>query len=341
MRRLSFGLSALLALAAVPWAAGNDAPTPTSKLGGQAMFDYSYQVDSEDEAAKGVFGGKVRRVYLTYDYAMKPNYKARVRLETNDGVNLLKDGDSSVVGLLVKDAYMQWDITADWAEAIKPSLVFGIQGTPAFGHLEEGAWKYRSVEKTHLDLRKIVSSRDMGVGAKGKFGDSGIAYRVLIGNDTTKAETNEEKRYYGVVSYAKSGFGAEAYSHMRQRAGDEGEVAAKGLAGYDNGEYAAYVSAFSRMKSDVGGVAGADVTSVGVSAFGRYAVSDEVELIARHDFYDPDTDAEDDATMLVILGAAYRPIPQVAFIPNVRVEIPEDSDVASDVVARVTVHYKF
>ncbi len=321
--------------------AADEPPKPTSKMSGYSLFDYSYVLDSEDEDAKEVFGAKIRRVYLAYDYALKPNYKARVRVETNDGVNLLTAPEKSKVGLLVKDAYMQWDITADWAKAIRPSLVFGIQGTPAFGNLEEKAWKYRSIEKTHLDLRKIASSRDMGIGAKGKLGDSGVAYQLLVGNDTTKAETNKEKRVYGVVSYKKSGVLGEVYAHLRQRPGDESEFAGKVFGGYDGGDYAAHVSAFSRTKSDIGSVAGADQSSIGVSVFGRYAVSDDVEVVARGDFYDGDTDKDNDAKTLLILGAAYRPIAQVAFMPNVLIETPEDSDKASEIAARLTVHYKF
>jgi|SaaInl4_135m_RNA_FD_contig_31_1216454_length_1286_multi_4_in_0_out_0_2 hypothetical protein len=343
MRRLSIGLAALLALSSAGQiaSAAEDAPKPTSKLSGYSLFDYSYVADSADEDAKEVFGATVRRVYLTYDYALKPNYKARFRVETNDGVNFLTAPEKSKVGLLVKDAYMQWDITAEWAEAIKPSLVFGIQGTPAFGHLEEKAWKYRSLEKTHLDLRKIASSRDMGIGAKGKVGDSGIAYQLLVGNDTTNAETNKDKRVYGVVSYKKDGVLGEVYGHLRQRPGDESEFTGKVFGGYDGGDYAAHVSAFSRTKSDIGSVAGDDLSSIGVSAFGRYVVAEDVELVARGDFYDGNTDKENDAKTLLLVALAYRPIPQVAFMPNVRIEMPEDSDTASDIVGRLTVHYKF
>ena len=280
-------------------------------------------------------------MYLTYDYAAKPNYKARVRIETNDGVNFLTAPEKSKVGVLVKDAYMQWAITADWAKSLKPSLIFGIQSTPSWGHVEEAAWKYRSIEKTQLDLRKIASSRDLGIGVKGALSDSGVSYQFLVGNDTTKAETNKEKRFYGSVAYRNSDLVGEVYGHLRQGSGDESEVTGKAVVGYDNGEYAGYVSAFSRMTSDVGDVAGADQTSTGVSAFGRYALLDDVELVFRGDIYDPDSDVEDDAKTLAIVAAAYRPIPQVAFMPNVWIEIPENSDDNSEVLGRLTVHYKF
>lgn len=343
MRCSLFRSVALVAFITAPLVtmAADDAPKPTSKLSGYTLFDYSYVLDSENEDAKEVFGAKIRRVYLTYDYALKPNYKARVRIETNDGVNLLTAPEKSKVGLLVKDAYMQWNITGDWAKSLKPSLVFGIQSTPSWGHVEEAAWKYRSIEKTQMDLRKIVSSRDMGIGVKGALSDTGVTYQFLVGNDTTKAETDKDKKLYGSVAYRKSGVLGEVYGHLRQRPGDESELVGKVVGGYDGGEYAAYASAFSRTQSDVGGVAGADVSTIGVSVFGRYAVSDEVEIVARGDFYDPDTDGDNDAKTLLILGAAYRPIGQVAFMPNVLIETPEDSDKASEIAARLTVHYKF
>ena len=316
MTRISVGLAALLALSVTMFTANasDGAPEPTSRISGYALFDYEYVVGSADEDTEGVFGAKVRRVYLTYDYA---------------------------VGLLVKDAYMQWDVTSDWAKSIKPSLVLGIQSTPSFGHVEEGAWRYRSLEKTHLDLRRIASSRDLGVGVKGKLGDSGVSYQFMVGNDTTKAETNREKRFYGSVAYRKSNVVGEAYGHTRQGVGDESEFVAKALAGYDTGESAGYVSAFSRTVSDIGSVRGSDQDSTGVSAFGRHALSDKVDLVARADIFDPDADVEDDAKTLLILGAAYRPSRQVAFIPNVLIEMPESSDEDPEVLARVTVHYRF
>ncbi len=343
MTRISVGLAALLALSVTMFTANasDGAPEPTSRISGYALFDYEYVVGSADEDTEGVFGAKVRRVYLTYDYALRPNYKARVRVETNHGVNVQTGPDKSVVGLLVKDAYMQWDVTSDWAKSIKPSLVLGIQSTPSFGHVEEGAWRYRSLEKTHLDLRRIASSRDLGVGVKGKLGDSGVSYQFMVGNDTTKAETNREKRFYGSVAYRKSNVVGEAYGHTRQGVGDESEFVAKALAGYDTGESAGYVSAFSRTVSDIGSVRGSDQDSTGVSAFGRHALSDKVDLVARADIFDPDADVEDDAKTLLILGAAYRPSRQVAFIPNVLIEMPESSDEDPEVLARVTVHYRF
>ncbi|MBT3271420.1 hypothetical protein HN371_30050 [Candidatus Poribacteria bacterium] len=343
MRRALLRFAALLVFIGAPLfaMAADDAPQPTNKMSGYTLFDYSYVVDSENEDAKEVFGAKIRRVYLTYDYALKPNYKARVRVETNDSVNLLTSPDSSKVGLLVKDAYMQWNITADWAKSLKPALVFGIQSTPSWGHVEEAAWKYRSIEKTQMDLRKIVSSRDMGIGVKGALSDTGVTYQFLVGNDTTKAETDKDKKLYGSVAYRKSGVVGELYGHLRQRPGDESEFVGKVVGGYDDGDFAGFVSAFSRTQSDVGSVAGADVSTIGLSVFGRYAVSEEVEVVARGDFFDPDTDGDNDAKTLLILGAAYRPIGQVAFMPNVLIETPEDSDKASEIAARLTVHYKF
>jgi len=342
----------------VAWGAFGQANAPTTKISGYGYLDYFNDVRSTDPKKEGLNGFQIRRLYFTYDYALKPHYKARFRLETNDGTLLLLpkavsgakidkgalagvDANASVVGVFVKDAYLQYDLTHDALKAIHPSVIVGIQSTPAFGGIEEEvAWKYRSLEKTILDWQGIVSSRDLGLSVKGYLdAKKEVGYWVLVGNDTTKPETNKHKRFYGLLSYQGKKLLAELYGDLSQQPNDKNRTTAKGLLGYQVGPLSFSGVVFNRWSQNARPSAPTTQQTRGVSLFGRYTASEQVEAVGRVDRFDPDTEKEKDATTLIIAGVAYHPIKEVDFIPNVRIEKPQEKD--ATVTLRTTIHYRF
>jgi hypothetical protein len=91
-------------------------------VSGHTYFDYYDRVQATEANEKGLNGFEMRRLYLTYDYAVKSRYKVRVRLEANDGALALQpkavsgarldkdklaglDAGASMFTVLVKDAY--------------------------------------------------------------------------------------------------------------------------------------------------------------------------------------------------------------------------------------------
>src|SRR5512146_3331458 len=136
---------------------------PKGKLSGLMFGDYFYNIDQRDTAKKDLNGIQLRRIYFTYDYAISPNFDTRFRLEADQSA-LTSDGK---IGVFVKDAYLKWKGIFEGSD-----VLFGVSPAPAFDASEE-AWGYRSLEKTIMDLRGIVPSRDLGVDLKGKLTDDG------------------------------------------------------------------------------------------------------------------------------------------------------------------------
>ncbi|MEX0736744.1 MAG: hypothetical protein WD182_04830, partial [Bacteroidota bacterium] len=77
----------------------------------------------------------------------------------------------------IKDAYLIWRGMLGSGH----DVIFGISPTPSFQTSEE-IWGYRSLEKTILDHRGLVSSRDIGIDVKGALG-GGASYWIKMGNN--------------------------------------------------------------------------------------------------------------------------------------------------------------
>ncbi|MCK7527972.1 MAG: hypothetical protein MZV64_65435 [Ignavibacteriales bacterium] len=95
-----------------------------------------------------------------YQRVFQPDFVWKLINHANTG--------SNKISVFVKDAYLQWKNIFKGSD-----LIFGIHPTPAY-EISEGIWGNRFLEKTIMDLRGIVSSRDLGASLKGKFSEEGI-----------------------------------------------------------------------------------------------------------------------------------------------------------------------
>jgi len=169
------------------------------KIHGYMFGDYFYNLSRDanassisnavDKGEKDINGFQFRRIYFGYDYSINKEFSTRFRVEADQKENT----SGGKIGLFVKDAYLKWKNIIDGSD-----LIVGFSPTPAFG-VSEDYWGYRSLEKTIMDLRKIASSRDLGVAVKGKLSDNGnIKYWLMAANgEGNKPETNKQKSIYG------------------------------------------------------------------------------------------------------------------------------------------------
>ena len=171
-------------------AAGSIGPVNFSGL----MFgDIFYNANAINSSNKDLNGFQFRRIYITTDYTISEQFSTRFRMESSIS-------NSSNIGVFIKDAWLKWKNIFKGSD-----LVVGMSPTPAFD-ASEGAWGYRSLEKTTMDYFGIVSSRDIGIDLKGKLDDSGVAkYWLKIGDGSgNKPETDKYKRYYAQVQFNPS-----------------------------------------------------------------------------------------------------------------------------------------
>jgi hypothetical protein len=340
------------------------------KFSGYMFGDYYYNV-GRDAGVSGLSnvaspaGGQnysafqLRRAYFTYDNDISEQFTTRFRLEADQGANAgtTTTGDalaSGKVGVFVKDAYLTWKNVFAGS-----NLIFGVQPTPAY-EVSEAAWGYRSLEKTIMDLRSVVDSRDLGLSLKGKILDDGtLNYWVMFGNGagTAKYETDMYKRYYAHIQYKPiTNLQATAYVDYKDAAGNAtgstGTWTEAFFVGYNepfayNIGAEVYMSSPSNSYTPPGGSLGSK-KAAGYSIFGSYNIIPELAAVLRYDNYDPNTDGAStyDARNYVIAGLSWKVDKNVSIQPNVLYET-YDAPAAGkgtpdpSVTARVTMYYVF
>lgn len=335
------------------------------KISGYMFGDYFYNVSrdtslaSQSNVANGgaqdLNGFQFRRIYLTFDNQISTVYSVRLRLEGTTGAPV------------IKDAFLRWKGIFSGSD-----LFFGIQPTPAF-EVSESYWGYRSLEKTILDLRGFVASRDFGVSVKGNIlSDGSLKYWVLYGNNSNiGAETDKYKRLYAHIDMTPlDKFRLTLYADYKMQSGlnDPNSTATPPATlgrnvlssalflGYaEKGKYSIGAEAIYQI-SDNGYVHGAapvvvdDKNAAGVSLFGTFVLNEEISILGRYDYFDPNTSsaAKYDARNFLIAGVNWNAAPNVSIIPNVIVETYENVQTATgsraidpSLTGRITLYYVF
>ncbi len=320
-------------------------------LGGRAFGDYfyaasapdsvqgvlPYPISVPDSAREGLHGFTYRRLYLTVDFQLSRRLRGRARLEANDGTT----GPKGPVPY-VKDLYLTWTYSG------AHSATVGVTKPPAF-EISNDIWGYRSLEKTILDRRGLVSSRDFGLRLDGPLlADGAVRYALMYANNSAaQPETNPQKRGYGRISATPTErltvvAGGDYAGHTDRReyslrlstfAGYEGERVRIGLEGYRTA------------------TALTDTTTTeeyGASVFGGLQLTRSWGVVARLDWTtellpmsDPAVDLGfDPVESFILAGITYQPRPNVEFIPNVWIRNSNRYD-QSDTLLRLTLDVTF
>lgn len=295
-----------------------------------------------------------RRIYFTYDSDFSGNFSTRFRLEADQSA-LSSDGKISV---FVKDAYLRWKNIFAGSD-----LFFGIQPTPAF-EISESVWGYRSLEKTILDHRGIVNSRDLGVSLRGKLVESGVLqYWLLIADGNgNRPENDKYKRYYAHIHIKPTQhLQLTFYADYNARPQIANPFSSGSKINNEIITYAAFVGYGIPASLNVGVESflqttangyntGASLTTKhagGISVFGSALISEQVELLARFDYFDPnlENDAKGDSRNFVLGGLAWKVDKNVSLIPNVLYEsyekLPNGTSYNSSFTGRITLSVVF
>src|SRR5712692_8339431 len=327
---------------------GQESPQPKGKFSGEMYYEYFYNIQQKDTSKKDLNGFQFRRIYFTYDYAIASNFDTRFRLEA-DQAALTSNGK---IGEFVKEAYLKWKNVFEGSD-----VILGLSPTPTW-FVSEDAWGYRSLEKTIMDFRGIASRTDLGIDLKGKIVQDGtLNYFLKIGDNSGQSpETDKFKRYYGMLHFKpSSNFQATAYADFDAEAKkldgfdgltkDNNRITFAGFIGYQEvNNFSLGLEGFYRiMQNNYSSSltqALQNQNVYGVSAFGWVSVKDDIRLIGRFDIYDPNTSVDKDGNYYFLGALDYMPVKEVHIMPNIYYQSYQ-ADVASDVVARVTVHYIF
>ena len=326
IRSIRLLLSAIL-LTAI--ASGSAMAQDKISFSGTVFSDYSYQVSSPDDGAKGENGFGFRRVYLTADYKMSDKFSGRFRLEGADDATNAQGKPAP----FVKDLYLRWN------DAFGDShrVTFGLTSPPMWT-AAESQWGYRSLEKTIQDRIKIASSRDIGIVVDGPVSDK-VRYAIMVANNSGgKAETDKYKRVYGQLDFRpadniRATLGADYYqleggssTSMNAFIGYTLEKARLGIEGVYNPK-----SFDATEDTD---------NQFGLSLFANADLTDKQRIVARYDLQDRDNLGTQTSSNWALLGVAFLVDKNVQIIPNVIYE-KKDVDNDASVLARLTVWANF
>lgn len=353
MKKWSLLLVMALAIGLLP----NITQSAELKFKGYMFGEYYYVLDHnsgeiDDGGIKSRNGFWFRRIYFTTDMKIADNWKGRLRFEMNSPGKLPFDS-SDTLGAVVKDAYIAY--TSGWN-----SVFFGIISTPTWGHNVEDTWGYRSIEKTPLDLMKLGSSRDFGIGLKGHL-DKGktVNYYFLFGNGASnKGETNKHKKIYGSLAFKPTKeIILEAYGDYEEQPGDKKYYVFQGFGAY-SGSWGRVGVLYARRHYDNGDSSyDYDI----LSGFAVIKAAKDLDIIARYDrmfgngfennfkgdgiSYIPFAKNPGAPFNLLIGGISYQAVKNVWLIPNIKVvlygDIDEGEKWGEDVYANFTVWFKF
>ena len=370
MRNLLFGFMAVIILMGV------DAKSQ-GKFSGLMFGDYFYNVardttfrrtnlsNSAVSGQKDLQGFQFRRIYFTYDNDISEKFTTRFRLEA-DQAALSSNGKISTY---VKDAYLKWKNIFGGSD-----LTFGLQPTPAY-EISENAWGYRSLEKTIMDLRGIIPSRHLGISLKGKLDEGGsVNYWLMFANNSTStsvpngtvAGNDKFKRYSLHLQFKPSDkLQITLYGDLlaRPQVNDPKSTAVpRATLSNDAITGAVFVGYAEKDKYNFG-VEGflnstanqfvnatgspAALSALGITVFGTVNLQQDLVLIARYDYFDPNTssDAKGDMRNYILAGLSFKVDKNVQIIPNVQLEtyeaVPNGPSLDPSVTGRITFYYNF
>ena len=337
------------------------------KISGNMFGDYFYNIlrdstidnlnNSGLSGIQDLQGFDFRRIYFNYDYTISKQFSTRFRLESQTLVAV----NNTLFLTYIKDAYLNWKNIFEGS-----NFIFGIQPTPAF-KVSESYWGYRSLERTIMDLRRIVGSRDLGASLKGKLTSSGsIRYWLMYGNGSTLAfEGDRFKRLYAQVDlqpaqewrltlYGDYRFKADKeYTLVDQNFNNDALTTDLFLGYQEKEKFSIGAESFWQVTfNDNFEIQGTDYViqnrnAFGVSLFGWYQFTDMLVGVGRYDYYDPNIsgDFRGDARNLFIAGLSFVLNEKVAITPNFLFETYEQSDdgitIDPSLTGRITFYFQF
>jgi len=267
-----------------------------------------------------------QRIYLGYDYFFNNKFSAHIVLaheEFYDGGSTAatKDNIDNTGDRIMYIKYCNFE----WDNIFKGSnLTVGAIVTPSFPTTEEPFWGYRSLERTIMDMRGIVSSNDVGINLGGKFWSqkdaSGkenacIGYNIMVGNNTnatpdntgiTAADIENFKRYYGNVygKFLNDKILVDFYSDYHTVTPGQNDLVWRGIVGYKEKNWNISAEYFNEGMSNQAvitagpGLSKNDTTNIARSGFSfegaitllrdKNTDAPKFGLVARYDMYNPD-----------------------------------------------------
>ena len=306
-----------------------------TKISGKIFFFYYHDV-SKDNWRTNAFD--FERVYLTYKRSLSERFKFGITTDIGR-INSLTDlewkpyqsTDTHVVAdesllfvntdtreekrkvddriqLFLKYAYLEWQKLIP-----NTSIILGLQGTPTW-KIHEEYWGYRGVQKTVLDLNKLGTSADLGVGLKGELSDRRLTYHFLLSNGAGYKQAEKDmykKGHLRLIFHLAQGLALSGYADYEIKDSENSDLTSDFFLGYRKGKFSIAGQYFARFYNRT-----ENFQAKGFSIFGIAKIHPELILLGRFDWFEPDDRTEKDEHSLIICGMDYTPISDVHLVLN-------------------------
>lgn len=289
-----------------------------------------------------------RRINVGVDYSINEIFDTRFSLSFDGPPDTLPDGNR---GVYVRDAWILWkEIFTN------SNLAIGIMPTPGFSYYSDKWWGYRSIEKTIMDQRGILSSRDLGVTLGGSFDDDkNFGYYAMFGNGSgTKIENNKYKKIYGLLfgNFLDKKMAANIYSDYAPSGNNQSKTTISGFLGYRNDAVSLGVESFFQIQNNYNTIPTAESPDIVPFGFSFYITQiqlyDELKCFFRYDFYNQNINNSKTGfyQSFVEAGFDFTPYKNVHFMPNLWLnaftpKINQPVKYTTDVVPRITFWYEY
>ncbi len=301
------------------------------KISGLAYNAYYYDLS---EGSNDKNGFDLTRLYLTFKKPLSANICIRV---TTDIGRVSNDQEKEYYRFYLKYGYI---------ELKKPSwrakLLVGLHYVPLLA-FQENIWGYRSISKMLLDLEHKQISSDLGLKLHGQlpkdFGE--YAFSLVNGEGYNKPESGKHKGFYGRLTIrplpaSVPGLRLTGFASNIQHDQNSSTIVTTGFATFESDRltHGAEVSAGYDREG------GQETNFLGYSLFSIFKATYKLTLIGRIDWFNPDTNIEENAHFREIVGIGYRISESVELVLNYQ-GIQYDKDVISTDSNIVYVHLHF
>ncbi len=285
-----------------------------AQLTGLVFGDYYAFAAHHDARFARQNGAWLRRVYLTYDREVSRSWSSRVRLELNSP-SLQETQDR--LRPYLKDASLRFTRG-------RHSLFFGLSPTPPFD-LSEAHWGLRHVEKMPADLHRLIETRDMGLGARGRLGRFGYAAMLGTGSGVRNEVDRGKRTYLALFHEPLQSVQVELYGDFEQRSRGRDVATLQAFAGW-RGAGARVGALYLHQAREQG--EGRPWSQLDLfSGWGIVRLNPRLSALSRVDrSFAPDSGGAQIAyapfdpsakSTLWLAGLEFAPLPAVRFTPNV------------------------
>lgn len=314
-------LATLLACSLILITAGANAQGNAGTFFGKMYFDYNHDFSSGRDSLSGRRNGfEFTRIYFGYDRDLNENFSIRFLLDVDN----TKDANNKTAWRpLMKNAYLSGKCVlaggARWYVGMVPT---------ALTNVPEANWGYRSIYKMPMDQMGWGSTADLGLYWKGLFVDMlQVEFNLINGGGYKAIETDMFKLFdlRPTLYLLDKSVIISAYGSYRALNDSSNVLVGSGFGGYEMKLFRVGVE-YSLQDVTKASPIGKDVKSTTLAGWGSVNVMEKLSLLARYDWYDPNTDVKNDESALLIGGVDFHPAKNVRIIPNVQIMTFKASD---------------